>query len=97
MVIHLSLADLIILVGLSALVGFALGMVVWRPGRRERAVIKQALEIQEQARYRARQRIDAAAREEDRIDAEDRARSRAAFYAPFESVAIVDPKERRRG
>lgn len=88
MVIHLSIADLIVMVGFSALVGLALGMAVWRPTRRERAQTDAALALQESMRERASQRLEAA-RDQERLDYE---RYRAAFFAPFESA-----EENRRG
>jgi glucose-6-phosphate-specific signal transduction histidine kinase len=89
MIINLSLADLIVMVAFSALVGLALGLALWRPSRRDRLQVETALALQEHMRQRARQRLIEAARDGDRTDLEERYRHAAAFFAPF--------KERRRG
>jgi hypothetical protein len=85
MIINLSLADLIVLVAFSALVGMALGMALWRPSRRERRQTEAALLLQATMRARAQHRLAEAA-SQDRLDA---ARYATAFLAPFE--------EHRRG
>lgn len=85
MIINLSLADLIVMVAFSALVGVALGVAIWRPSRRERRQIEAALPLQAMMRARAQHRLAEAA-SQDRLDS---ARSAEAFFAPFE--------ERRHG
>jgi glucose-6-phosphate-specific signal transduction histidine kinase len=89
MIVNLSLVDLTIVVAFSALVGIALGAALWRPTRRDRVRTERALALQEHMRQRAQQRLIEAARDEKRIDLEERARFAAAFFAPFE--------EHRRG
>jgi hypothetical protein len=41
--INLSLADVIVMVGFSGLVGLGLGMSLWRPSKRERQQFEQAV------------------------------------------------------
>jgi glucose-6-phosphate-specific signal transduction histidine kinase len=95
MIINLSLADLIVMVAFSALVGLALGLALWRPSRRDRLQVETALALQEHMRQRSRQRLVEAAHASARAELEERHRLAAAFFAPFESTP--DPKEHRRG
>ena len=48
--LNLSLADVIVMVGFSALVGLALGVAIWRPSRRERQEVADAIARQEDHR-----------------------------------------------